>query len=120
MAAFSAAPTRVIPPAICPDSASARSFVAVMTVILRGERTDAVDRRREHVHVDVRRSEHHGADPVRNGVAISRMELAQAFERQHGSHAVRDDVDAAGARRRHDGRSTRSKWSRDHIALSRS
>jgi hypothetical protein len=31
------------------------------------------------------------------------MELTQAFERQHGSHAVRNDVDAAGARDRHDG-----------------
>jgi hypothetical protein len=34
MAAFSAAPTRVIPPAIRPDSAKARSFVEVTTVIL--------------------------------------------------------------------------------------
>jgi hypothetical protein len=45
------------------------------------EMTDAVDRRREHIHVDVRRGEHHGPDPVRNGVTISRVELTQAFER---------------------------------------
>ena len=38
-----------------------------------------------------------------DGVAISRIELAQAFERQHGSHAVRHDVDSSGARGRHDG-----------------
>ena len=103
MTAFSAAPTRLTPPAICPDSASARSFVAAMTVILRGERADAVDRRREHVHVDVRRGEHHGPDSVRNGVTMTRVKLAQAFQRQHGSHAVCDDVDAAAARGRHNG-----------------
>jgi hypothetical protein len=34
MAAFSAAPTRVIPPASRPYSANARSFVEAMTVIL--------------------------------------------------------------------------------------
>ena len=34
---------------------------------------------------------------VRNGVAVSRIELAQASMRQHGAHAVRDDVDAAAA-----------------------
>ena len=98
MAAFSAAPTRVIPPAIRPDSASARSFVAVDDGDLAAERTDADNRRREYVHVDIRRGKHHRADLVRNGVAISRIELAQAFERQHGAHAVRDDVNAAGAR----------------------
>src|SRR5262245_16240173 len=46
MAAFSAAPTRVIPPASRPDSANARSFVEALN--LASERTDAVDRRREH------------------------------------------------------------------------
>src|SRR6266487_537731 len=43
--------------------------------------TDAADRRREHVHIDVGRGEHHSTDPARNGVTIARVELTQAFER---------------------------------------
>ena len=70
---------------------------------LAGERADAVDRRREHVHVDVRRGEHDGADPLHGGVAVARIKLAQALEREHRAHAVRDDVDAAAARRRDEG-----------------
>ena len=99
-AAFSAAPTRVIPPAIRPDSASARSFVAETTVILRASGPMRIDRRREYVHVDIRRGEHHGTDLVRNGIAVSRIELAQALDRQHGAHAVGNDVNAAGGRSR--------------------
>src|SRR5215831_8016000 len=74
MAAFSEAPTRLMPPAIVPASASARSLVAVITVILPA------------------------SAPMRDGVAMPRIELAQALERQHGSHAVGDDVEAAGVR----------------------
>ncbi len=61
------------------------------------ERTDAADRRLEHVHVDIGRSEHHGADPRSAGVAKMRIELTQGFERQHRPHAVRDDMDATDA-----------------------
>ena len=45
MAAFSAAPTLVIPPASRPDSANARSFVEAMTVILpAGDGSDCIKR----------------------------------------------------------------------------
>ncbi|MGY3652470.1 hypothetical protein ACVWW2_007761 [Bradyrhizobium sp. LM4.3] len=37
----------------------------------------------------------------RHRVAVASIELTQAFERQHGSHAVRNDVHAAGAWSRH-------------------
>ena len=50
-----------------------------MTVMLRRERTDAVDRRREHVHVDIRRRR---TPPCRScsatAVTVPRVELAQA------------------------------------------
>ena len=96
MAAFSAAPTRVIPPAIRPDSANARSFVAVMTVILRASGP-------MRLIADENTSMSISGAANTTALAILRVELTQAFERQHRSHAVRDDVDAAGAGDRHDG-----------------
>ena len=76
---------RAIPPANCPDSANARSFVEVMTVILPASGPMRLIADENTSHVDMRRGEHHGTDPARNGVTIARVELTQAFERQHGS-----------------------------------
>ena len=58
------------PPAILRDTASARSLEAEITVILRARAPRRRDRRGEHVHVDVGRREHHGADLRRRGVAV--------------------------------------------------
>src|SRR6516165_8882180 len=101
---FSAAPTRVIPPAIYPATASARSFVAVITCDLGDKRRNALHRRGEHVHVDVRRSENHRPDLVRDCYTVTVVNLTQRFHAQHGAHAVRDHMDAADARTRHEQR----------------
>ncbi len=65
MAAFSAAPTRVIPPANRPGQRQRAVVRRGNDGDLAAERTDADNRGREHVHVDVRRGEHHGPDLVR-------------------------------------------------------
>lgn len=101
MTAFSAAPTLVIPPAICPDNASARSFVAAITVILpaSGPMRWIAD---ENTSMSISGAANTTAPILLVTVSPYRIELTQAFERQHGSHAVRNDVHAAGAWRRHE------------------
>jgi hypothetical protein len=56
---------------------------------------DAFDRRREHIDVDIRRREHHRPDPFCNCAAVPVINLTYRLHGQHGSDAVRDDMEAA-------------------------
>ena len=65
-----------------------------------GDRADVIDGGCEHVHVDVRRREHHRSQPLGDHVALMRVELAERLHGQHGADAVRHDIEASDRRAR--------------------